>query len=68
MAPIDVETLRAERARREGHDMRAHLRSSLHTYLDGEQMAPAPDPAKIDAQSIKSRIADSKRTLEGDRS
>lgn len=68
VAPIDVGTLRAERARREGHDMRSHLRSSLHTYLDSEQLQPAPDPSKITAASIKARIAASKRALEGDRS
>ena len=68
VAPIDVSTLRSERARREGHDMRSHLRSSLHTYLNTERLTPAPDPADITGESIRGRIADSKRDLEGDQS
>jgi len=34
VAPIDVAALRAERDRRVGHDMRAHLRTEVHPYLD----------------------------------
>ena len=33
VAPIDIEALRTERARRVGHDMRGHLRSEVHDYL-----------------------------------
>ncbi len=68
VAPIDVATLRSERARRKGHDMRAHLRGSLHTYLDSEHLPPASDPADITTDSINRRIAAGKKTLEGDRS
>ncbi len=40
VAPIDIGTLRHERARRVGHDMRAHLRSELHTYMRKTYLAP----------------------------
>ena len=68
VAPIDVATLRAERERRIGHDMRAHLRSGAHTYLERDHLAPAKDPASIDGASLRQRIADAKRSLEEDRS
>jgi len=41
VAPIDLDALRTERARRIGHGMRAHLRSELHTYLERPHLTPA---------------------------
>ncbi len=56
VAPIHVDTLRAERERRRGHDTRAHLRTGLYDYLDTERLAPGgPEPADID--SLNARIA-----------
>ena len=41
VAPIDIATLRAERARRRGHDTRAHLRSEIHHYAREPYLEPA---------------------------
>ena len=59
VAPIDLETLRAERARRIGHDTRAHLRSEVHSYLARPHLAPA-QPGSITGESLRARIAAAK--------
>ena len=58
VAPIHIDMLRAERERRGGHDMRAHLRTGLHSYFTKEWLEPATGP--IDNASIKDRIDDAK--------
>jgi len=63
VAPIDLEALRAERARRTGHDMRAHLRSEVHDYLRRSWLAPGGARA-LSQEGIERRIADAKRKLE----
>ena len=45
VAPIDLAALRADRERRVGHDLHAHLRSEVHTYLQ-EPRFPAAGPAE----------------------
>jgi formamidase len=66
VAPIDVERLRAERERRRGHDMRAHLRPELYTYLDRPGLAPGGSrPPTI--ESLDARIAAAKRRLADER-
>ena len=62
VAPIDIDALRAERARRTGHDMRAHLRSEVHDYLRRGWLAPGGANA-IAQEDIERRIADAKRKL-----
>ena len=63
VAPINVAQLRYERERRMGHDLRAHVRSEVHSYLDRQYLAPAgPDPISID--QLKDRIAAAKRRLD----
>ena len=62
VAPVDIGALRAERARRTGHDMRAHLRSEVHDYLRRGWLAPG-GPAPIAQENIERRIADAKRKL-----
>jgi predicted amidohydrolase len=62
VAPIDIAALRAERARRVGHDMRSHLRSEVHGYLAQPWLAAA-SAAPIDKASIEKRIGDAKRKL-----
>ncbi len=47
VGPIDLAALRQERQRRTGHDMRAHLRSEIHTYLSQPHFAPAREKAKV---------------------
>ena len=66
VGPIDLAALRAERQRRIGHDMRAHLRSELHTYLQRPRLprAAAKDHPLTDA-GIRERIESSKGSLEG---
>jgi hypothetical protein len=66
VAPIHIDMLRAERERRSGHDMRAHLRTGLHSYFRKEWLAPANGP--IDNESIKSRIGDAKDRVKRNRS
>lgn len=39
VAPINIAALRSERERRVGHDMRAHLRSEMCSYLDTPRLA-----------------------------
>jgi predicted amidohydrolase len=63
VAPINIAQLRAERERRIGHDMRAHVRSEVHSYLDRPHLAPA-GPADITIESLKERIAIAKRQLD----
>lgn len=47
VGPIDLGALRQERQRRSGHDMRAHLRSEIYTYLSQPHFAPAHEKTKI---------------------
>lgn len=63
VAPINIEALRHERQRRQGHDTRAHLRSSIHQYATQPRLDPAPDCGAIDIESLGQRIADAKATL-----
>ncbi|MHC4107828.1 MAG: nitrilase-related carbon-nitrogen hydrolase [Planctomycetota bacterium] len=66
VAPIDIDTLRHERARRVGHDMRAHLRSELHTYMNRTYLAP-PEPGghPLAADDLRRRIAGARHRLGG---
>jgi hypothetical protein len=62
VAPIDVAALRAERTRRAGHDMRAHLRSEVHGYLGRTWLAPG-GRKPLDKTRIEQRILNAKRKL-----
>ncbi|MEN1726893.1 MAG: nitrilase-related carbon-nitrogen hydrolase [Pseudomonadota bacterium] len=55
VAPIDIERLRQERARRQGHDMRAHFRPEIHPYTQQQGLTPAGDEM-ITIESLKERI------------
>ena len=62
VAPISIDTLRTERQRRQGHDMRAHLRSSAHPYSSRDYLQPAGNQTPgID--SLNQRIRDAKQRL-----
>jgi predicted amidohydrolase len=63
VAPVDIRTLREERARRSGHDTRAHYRSSIHSYAGRERLQPAGE-AEITIDSLKARIAAAKQGLD----
>jgi predicted amidohydrolase len=64
VAPIDLDSLRAERARRAGHDMRSHHRAELHPYASQPMFAPS-GRQEITLASVRDRIADAKRRAEG---
>ena len=63
IAPIHLATLRDERQRRLGHDMRSHLRSELYTYLDSPCL-PRAGQHPLDMAGIRSRIAVGKKNTE----
>ncbi|MCS7238951.1 MAG: hypothetical protein NZ899_11890 [Thermoguttaceae bacterium] len=68
VGPIALETLRAERTRRFGHDMLSHLRSEAYTYLRQPRFPPAnkeaEDPAGIwTDKGVRLRIARGKKKL-----
>jgi predicted amidohydrolase len=64
VGPIQLEALRQERARRAGHDMRAHLRSEAHSYLQKPWLPPAAaDGHPITVASLRSRIERGRRRL-----
>jgi predicted amidohydrolase len=68
VAPIDVESLRTERKRRAGHDMRAHLRSELYGYLRQSWFPPAsPDEHPLTDETIRDRIDRAKKRTLGER-
>ncbi len=60
VAPVDIDRLREERGRRTGHDMRSHLRSGVHDYLQRSYLEPAGEGA-IDGESLRERIANARR-------
>lgn len=61
VAPINVGMLRAERERRVGHDLRSHLRSEIHSYLNKDYLAAAGSDLSI--ESNNKRIHSAKRRL-----
>lgn len=61
VAPINVDTLRTERERRMGHDLRSHLRSEIHPYLNQQHLEPAGFDQSIDNNN--ERIRNAKRQL-----
>ena len=63
VAPIDIAALRAERSRRTGHDMRAHLRTQAHPYMSFPRLGAATSHP-ITPEEINARIADAKASLD----
>lgn len=55
VAPINIDVLRTERSRRIGHDMRGHLRSEAHPYMQHRHFAPATEHP-ITVEQLKKRI------------
>jgi hypothetical protein len=62
VAPIDIDALRAERKRRQGHAMRAHLRSEIHDYAR-QGYLPRGGRTELTIDNIGQRIADAKAKL-----
>jgi predicted amidohydrolase len=66
VGPIDLAALRAERARRVGHDTRAHLRTEVHTYLSRMRLEPAAEADHpLTNERLRERIAAAKKRNEG---
>lgn len=64
VGPIDIGALRHERVRRQGHDMRAHLRSEAYDYLNSERLRPAQaSDHPLRSESLKARIKASREKL-----
>lgn len=64
VGPIDIGTLRRERERRRGHDMRAHLRSEAYDYLNHSHLEPAAErDHPLKSESLRERIRASKDKL-----
>lgn len=64
VGPIDLAMLRAERKRRIGHDMRAHLRTEIHQYMRGRVLPPAKSSDHpLTDESIRGRISRGKNSL-----
>lgn len=62
VAPVDLDSLRAERERRIGHDVRSHLRSEAYGYLQQPRFpAASPEDHPLDGESIRERIGRAKR-------
>jgi len=67
VGPIDLGAMRAERERRKGHDMRAHLRTEVHPYMQRSWM-PRGGERPITIESVGERIEVAKgRVKEGGR-
>jgi formamidase len=62
VAPIDLAALRAERARRIGHDMRAHHRATAYPYVKLPGFPPGTEQP-ITIESIRARIAEARKGL-----
>ena len=63
VAPIDLASLRDERERRRGHDMRAHLRTEVHGYARGTVFPPHGSSAPITGEEVERRIATGKEAV-----
>ncbi len=63
VAPINIDALRAERKRRVGHDMLAHLRTEVHPYMQQQHMPPA-DSHPLTGETIRKRIQTAKDRLD----
>jgi predicted amidohydrolase len=59
IAPIALDTLRYERDRRFGHDMRSHLRSEAYSYLRTQHLPPAA-VHPLEVETTRERIADAR--------
>jgi formamidase len=62
VAPIDVDRLRAERGRRSGHDMRSHLRTEIHTYMETPRL-PRGGDGPVTVEGLKERITAAKKSF-----
>lgn len=66
VGPIDLAALRAERERRVGHDLRAHLRSEAYRYMR-RPVFPAAGSAPITVTGNRERTMLARRSMEAGR-
>ena len=65
VAPIDLDALRTERRRRQGHDLRAHLRTEIHDYLQHSRLpAASPEEHPLTGDGISKRIRRAKGRMQ----
>jgi len=64
VGPVQLGTLRAERARRLGHAMPAHLRPEAYPRQREPRLAPGPAPADRTIAALEARIRRSQQSLE----
>jgi len=62
VAPVNIPALRHERERRMGHDMRAHLRSTMYPYLQREYLAEGSQHP-LTGPEVQERIRVAKKLL-----
>ena len=60
VGPIDIGALRAERARRMGHDMLGHLRTEAYTYMNRPRF-PGQGSGAVSIEANNARIRRAKR-------
>jgi predicted amidohydrolase len=66
VGPIHLQSLRAERQRRLGHDMRAHLRSEVYSYVQKSYLPPArPQDHPLTMPGVTQRIERARRAVGG---
>jgi formamidase len=64
VAPIDIDRLREERQRRQGHDTRAHYRAEIHQYQRTSRLMGADHDKPITIDRLKQRIDQAKKTFD----
>lgn len=64
VAPINIQTLREERKRRYGHDMRSHLRTEIHPYMRNPQFKSGALDHPLSIENIRDRISDAKQKID----
>ena len=62
VGPVDVSAVRDARSRRRGHDMRSHLRRSMHGLPPGPGLSPATEHP-ITSESLEARLSRAKGQL-----
>jgi predicted amidohydrolase len=66
VAPIEIGALRVERNRRIGHDMRAHLRAEMYSYLRHPKLPGASAKEHpLSQPEIRTRIEQGRRSAGG---
>ena len=68
VGPIDLAALRHDRARRIGHDLRAHHRAELYGGLTRPVYPVAETASETTVETLRERILEARRRLGGNES